>query len=369
MSIFQQLGAPGVINAAGKLTALGGSAQSAAVAAAQADAAGSHVDLAQLRVRAGQLIAEHCAAEAASVTSGAAAGVAISVAACITGTDLARVERLPDSDGWTNAVALQAGHWVSAGGAPVEQMIRVGGGRPLMFGTPEAVTDADLESILTQPLAALCYVCSHHTIREGRLSLERCIASCHEQEVPVIVDAAAEDDLRYFTGLGADLVTYSGGKAPGGPTAGFVVGRRELIAACELQNRGIARPMKAGKEQIAGLLVALDEYANVDAAAEEDRRARVNAIIEAAVAGAPGVHVWRHADEAGRRIERVAISAADDAFDVNRLIRFLESAEPSVRTRNTHLHEGMVLFDPRELTEAQASRVGRLLESFFDATF
>jgi D-glucosaminate-6-phosphate ammonia-lyase len=366
MGIYDRFGVPGVINAAGKLTSLGGTAQSAGVADAQAEAARSHVDLARLRERAGALIAERCGAEAGMVTTGAAAGVALSVAACVAGSDPERVARLPDSDGWPNRVLLQAGHWVNFG-APVEQMIRLGGGRPAAFGTDEAVTEADLEAALGQDsVAALMFIQSHHAKQEGRLSIEACIALARARGVPVLVDAAAEEDLRRYVALGADLVTYSGGKAFGGPTVGFIVGRRDLVAACEAQQRGIGRPMKAGKEQIAGLLVALEEYEAADEAAEQARRDRVNAIVEASLAGVPGVEVSRRRDEAGRPIERVAIAAVDGAFDLRDLVRFLEDGAPSIRTRNHHLPEGYFLVDPREVTEAQAEQIATRLRAFFE---
>ncbi|MDA0365628.1 MAG: SelA-like pyridoxal phosphate-dependent enzyme [Chloroflexi bacterium] len=368
MSIYERFGVPTVINAAGKLTALGGTGQDDAVATAQADAARAHVDLALLRERAGALIAERCGAEAAMVTTGAAAGIALTVAACIAGADPERVQHLPDPDGWPNAVLLQAGHWVHFG-APVEQMIRLGGGRPVSFGSDDEVTDGDLTAALAAgETAAVMFVQSHHAKQERRLPLERCIALAHAQDVPVIVDAAAEEDLRRYVAIGADLVTYSGGKAFGGPTSGFVVGRSELIAACEAQGRGIGRPMKVGKEQIAGLLVALERYEQRDGTAEDERRGRVNAAITEALTGISGVYVTLRADEAGRPIERVAVSAVNGAFDVHALVRFLEAGDPSVRTRNHHLPEGIVLFDPREVTESQAEQIAARLRAFFTLT-
>ncbi len=365
MSIYERFGLPGVINAAGKMTSLGGTAQSEGVAAAQAEAARTHVDLALLRERAGELIAGRCGAEAAMVTTGAAAGIALAVAACVAGGDPERVARLPDSEGWANRVLLQAGHWVHFG-APVEQMVRLGGGRPLAFGDEDAVTEDDLARALAQEgVAALLFVQSHHAAQEGRLDLDACIRLAHVAGVPVVVDAAAEEDLRIYVAGGADLVTYSGGKAFGGPTVGFVAGRRTLVDACEAQQRGIGRPMKVGKEQIAGLLVALEEYEAADTHAERARRERVNRIVESALAGRPEAEVSRHRDEAGRPIERVRIAAVGGAFDVRDLVRFLEDGSPAVRTRNHHLPEGYFLLDPREVTEEQAHQVAARLRAFF----
>jgi L-seryl-tRNA(Ser) seleniumtransferase/D-glucosaminate-6-phosphate ammonia-lyase len=361
--VYTDLGVTPLINAAGKLTAFGGSAQVEAVAKAQADAARAHVDLQQLRDAVGARIAALAGAERASVTPGAGAGIAIAVAACIAGRDLARVQRLPDSDGLANGVLLQAGHDIDFG-APVTQMIRLGGGRACIVGSRTAVTLEDLERALEarSTFAAFLFVQSHHCLQTGRLSLAVCITRCRRVDLPVIVDAAAEEDLRRYVALGADLVTYSGGKAFGGPTSGFIAGRADLVDACELQQRGIARAMKVGKETLAGLAVALDAYAARDPADEAHRRADVLRVLETGLARVPGIVAARHVDEAGRGIERVALRWP--AGDLAALVRRLAEGNPSIRTRNHHLKEGFVLLDPRELDRRQAETiVARIAEA------
>ena len=358
-----------VINAAGKLTALGGTAQASRVAEAQALAAQSHVDLETLRRRAGEIIAGVTGAQAASITTGAAAGVAISVAAAITGTDAGRIHRLPDTEGLANRVLLQAGHAVNFG-APVEQMIRLGGGRPQIIGgvnsVPEALLASELEH--TEDIAAFLFVQSHHCAQERMIGLPRCIELCHEHAVPVLLDAAAEEDLERYIDLGVDLVTYSGGKALGGPTSGFIAGRGELVEACELQTRGIARTMKVGKEAIVGLLTAIEEYGERDQSADTERRARVNrCLVDALRRFADVADVALKGDEAGRAIERVAVRSRG-TFDVREFVAFLREGNPSVRTRNHHLDDGVVLFDPREVSETQALAVAERIVAFFEPT-
>ena len=341
MNPYGQIQVTPVINAAGKLTALGGSAQSAAVAQAQAAAARAHVDLAALRLAAGRRIAAATGAEAACVTSGAAAGLAISVAAVLTGKDLERVRRLPDVAG-PNEVLVQAGHDVDFG-ARVSQMIRLAGGRPVVFGSRDVVTETDLTEAWSERTAAILFVKSHHCVQHGRLPLEAMVG----RGAPVLVDAAAEGNLRTYVAAGADLVTYSGGKAIGGPTCGFITGRAPMIEACELQDRGIARTMKVGKEQIAGLLTALDEAADTQA---------VSAVLDALHAGlAPVANVRIVPDRAGRGIRRVGLYLPPD--ELEQLVAFLRDGRPSVRTRNHQLREGYVLFDPREMRLDQVPTV------------
>ena len=357
---FGALNVRRVINAAGKMTALGGSAQTLEVATAQARAARTHVDLAELRRAAGRRVAELAHAEAATITPGAAAGIAIAVAACITGTDLARVRRVPDTTGWKNRVVLQAGHDVDFG-APVVQMIRIGGGMPDVVGTREEVTTSDIEAALTRDPAALVHVQSHHCIQERRVPLDACVRLANEARVPVIVDAAAEDDLQRYLAIGADLVTYSGGKAIGGPTCGFIAGRAALIDACELQQRGIGRAMKVGKEQIAGLIAALDAYPTLDSKRHDS--AVVATWLDALV-NVPRIDAFVRPDEAGRPIERVAVRHRDGAAALGRLVAFLERSDPSIRTRNHQLANGFIQLDPREVALEDAALVARAIAAF-----
>ena len=367
-NIYRRFGLDGVINASGKMTALGGTAQSDAVARAQADAAQNHVDLELLRRRAGELVAHYVGSEAASITPGAAAGIAIAVAACITGTRLDRVLRVPDTEGLNRRVLLQAGHDINFG-ASVTQMIRLGGGRPHVIGWVNSVPKTLLDDALAahDDIVALVYVQSHHSVQEQMISLADCVAVAHRHQVPVIVDAAAEEDLRRYIELGAELVTYSGGKAIGGPTIGFVAGRHNLIEACELQQRGIARAMKVGKESIVGLLVALEQYGGRDATADRARHNAVVGSLEQQLAGVTRLRVYRKPDEAGRGIERLALER-DDGGDIRALVKYLAAGSPSIRTRNHHLDDGVALIDPREIDPGQAAVIAERIRAFFETT-
>ncbi len=350
-----------VINAAGKLTALGGSAQSDAVAAAMAKSATEHVDLAALRAFAGQRVAELTGAQAACITTGAAAGIAIGTAALTCGADLAKVRGLPLVER-RHSIALLAGHAINFG-ASIEQMIRIGGGTPLLVGDTNAVPAQLLDDCLAGCTGFL-YVQSHHCVQDNMVPLELCIELCQKHGVPIMVDAAAEESLTRYIELGADLVTYSGGKAFSGPTSGFIAGGTDLIANCELQFRGIARTMKVGKEQIFGLLVALTAFAAID---ENEKRLALinrNESLMAKLADLSAIQVTPKADEAGRDFERLAVSARHEAFPIRALTEFLAQGDPSIRTRNHHLDQGYLLIDPRELKPGDIEIVAQRIRVF-----
>jgi len=358
-SVYEDLGLKRVINASGKMTALGGTAQRAAVAESLALAAASHVDMAELRRLAGRKIAQQTGAQAASVTSGAAAGIAIGVAAMITGSDDAAIRRLPDSGGLPDEIVLQAGHDVDFG-ATVTQMIRLGGGRPIVAGTAEGVSVADLETVFSERTAGMLFVQSHHTRQSNGLSLSSMLEVGRRRRIPVLVDAAAEEDLAVYVTQGADLVTYSGGKAICGPTVGFIAGSRDLVASCERQNRGIARAMKVGKEQIIGLLTALDDYPSLP-----EWPVRLEALHEA-LSQIDGIHVSLEDDLAGRDIRRVGIRMASPAA-LEALVGDLAAGDPSIRTRNHQLGDGLVLFDVREVKSEDIPVIARRVRELLNA--
>lgn len=204
-------------------------------------------------------IAAATGAEDGCPTSGAAAGIAISIAAVIAGCRLSLIEQLPFSEGLKNNIVIQKGHAVHFG-ASVQQMIALGGGKAVEVGNANHVEEAHLREAIDAQTAALFYVKSHHAIQKGMQSLATMIQLGREYGLPVIVDAAAEEDLRRYVALGADLVIYCRGKVIGGPTSGFITGRASLVTACRAQYKGVGRAMKVGKEAIAGLLTALRQY-------------------------------------------------------------------------------------------------------------
>jgi D-glucosaminate-6-phosphate ammonia-lyase len=368
--VYARLGVTRVVNAAGRLTMLGGSALAPEVAEAMAEAGRGYVRLADLHDRAGELVAKYTGAEAGCVTTGAAAGIALMVAACVAGTDPAAVERLPDVEHEKRDVLIQIGHMVSFG-APVAQMVRLGGGRPIAVGWANGVRRDHLESAIGPNTAAFLYVQSHHTVHHGMLSLAECHELCRARGVPFLVDAAAEEDLRGYVAMGVDAVAYSGGKAFGGPTSGFVAGRRDLIAGCRAQERGIGRPMKVGKEAIVGLLVALERYAARDEAAAQAEYERQLAIVQrlaSELAGQPGLRVETIHDEAGRRIVRAAVhvdpASGRTAAD---LAKHMSEGDTPVYLRGHHAPEGYVAVDPRPIDDRDVPLIVQKVKAFAGA--
>jgi len=248
-----------LINVSGTMTSLGASIADERVRQATAEAMTHFVDMHQLQGRANETIAALTGAEAGFMTASASAGITLATAACMTGLDPVRVAALPKEPGEKNEVVVQLGHMCGYG-APLSQAIELTGATVHPVGQVTHVMDYQLEGALGEHTAAAVYAVSHHVVHYGQIPLSRFVEICAARNVPVIVDAASEYDLRGFLAAGADIAVYSGHKFLGGPTSGIVAGRRGLVRAAYLHNVGIGRGMKIGKESIAGAIAALEAW-------------------------------------------------------------------------------------------------------------
>jgi L-seryl-tRNA(Ser) seleniumtransferase len=212
----------------------------------------------------GEKIAEWTHNEAAYISCGAAAGIVLSTAACITGLDPEKRERLPFTDGMKNEIIAHRC------GVEYGFTIQQAGGRVVLIGTEQGASADDLEQAINERTAAI-FVVHKNGLMDGQVPLEEQIAIGKRHGVPVIVDAAAQippvENLWRFTHLGADLVIFSGGKGLCGPqSSGLILGRRDLVAACAFNTNPAAHraPDESGKEEIVGLLAAVRWSLNLD---------------------------------------------------------------------------------------------------------
>lgn len=368
MDLHQKFGLRRVINACGKMTHLSSAIVLPEIAEAAAESM-RHFFLAdELQAAAARVIGEATGAESGCITACTSAGITLGVAAAMTGTSLARVLQLPDSTGMKSRVLIQKGHCVNYG-APVTQAIRLAGGQPVEVGAVNRCRREELEYELQQGgVAAVVAVESHHTVRYGWLPLTELVPLAHQYEVPVIVDGAAQDQrLRELIDLGCDLVLTSAHKYLSSTTGGIVAGRRELVEAVLLQNRGIGRGMKAGKEAIVGAMAALEYRMQQDVAAwtaEQDRRVQ---LVLGLLEGIPGLALSIDPDPNGCPFSRarLTVDPAVTGLSAVELDQRLQEGDPVVVPRAHHAEEGWLNLDAIELTDSEihtaCERVRRLL--------
>jgi len=266
MDIYDELGVRKVINGYATLTRLGGSLMPSEVLEAMNQAAKHFVDVDELMIKVGEKIAQLTKNEAAYVSCGAAAGLAITTAACITGLDPAKRTQLPYTDGMKNEILI---HRRNRNG--YDYAIKQAGGKIVEFGSDQT-TPEDLEKAINDKTAAIFYFYNISNMG-GLVPVENGVEIARKHNIPVVVDAAAqippaENLWRFTVDMGADLSIFSGGKGLCGPqSAGLILGRKDLIEACMFNacpRVSIGRGMKVGKEEMVGMLAAVKWYLSLD---------------------------------------------------------------------------------------------------------
>lgn len=357
-----------VINLSGPLTKFGTSISSPAVADAAAFALRHHWDMDELYQRAGDMIARWSGTEGGFLTASSASGIALTVASCMTGSDLGRIAQLPDSTGMKNEVVIQKGHAVDFG-APIEQMMRLAGASVREVGTVNRTTTSALQHALRAETATAIFVVSHHTVQFGTVPLGQFVSICHARDIPVIVDAAAQDhQIERIVASGADLIVLSVQKYLSGPTGGIVCGRKDLVRAVYMQNHGIGRAMKIGKEGIFGAMRALEERMATDLATWEDEQREKATYLANQLMGMPGVAVMLEQDKVGQPVTRVRLEVREAAgLSAVEICRQLTECSPSIKPRAHHAEEGWFLLEPIHITREEMDYVVRQLRDIVES--
>lgn len=349
-----------VLNAAGTMTSLGASRIHPEAMAAAAAIAGEFVDMDRLQARASTAIARATGAQAGCMTACTAAGVTVCVAGCMTGDSVAKVEQLPDATGMPDQVVIQRGHMINYG-APIEQAIRLAGARLTVIGNATEVQAYHLEQALRAAprLAAAVYVVSHHCVQEGMLPLREFAAICHKHKVPVIADMAAEYDLGAARLPGVAAAVYSSHKFLGGPTGGIIAGKRKLVQAAYLQNRGIGRTMKIGKESICGALAALELWLKRDHAKDQRAWDRILRRWRRGLGVLPGVEASILPDWTGNPTPRLQllIDPKQAGLHAWELEQRLLAKEPRVFVRTQFIEQQRLVLEPCQLAPGEDEEV------------
>jgi len=371
---------------------LSGARMSGEVLEAMREAGQVCVDIAEMQAVAGALIARVTGAESGYVTSGAAAGLVLATAACVTGLDPGKMNRLPDTSGMKNEVIMPRSHRNF-----YDHAVRSAGVTLIEVGIPDRFSGAgvrdteawEIGDAITEKTAAIVYVAQSH----AQPPLPEVTAVAKEHGVPVIVDAAGQlppaAHLKRFVREGADAVCFSGGKTIGGPQgSGILCGRRDLISAAALQHldldvhfelwqpppslidksampgapqHGIGRPCKAGKEQIAGLMVALKRFVAEGDEARHRRWAQIVHALAEEIGTLPEAEITV---DAHRTIPvlRLALSQPDKGIG---LVKQLMDGEPGIHVSTSSVYDGVLVFNPvcleTEDLEPIAARLKELL--------
>lgn len=385
--VYARLGVRRVVNARGCATLAGGTLMDPEVTTAMGEAARSFVRIGDLEDAASRIIAAATGAEAGYVTSGAAAGVTLATAAVLAGMDPDRMELLPDTGHHPNEVLVQRVHR-----NPYDHMVRAAGARLVEFGGDGSATLARMTAEMKAAIGPRTVGAFYHAQLESvGMPLADFVETAHEHDLPVIVDASVclppRSNLRRFTATGADLVAFSGGKSIRGPQAsGILAGRADLLLSVSLQHQdmdvqastwarrplleagvirrppghGIGRPMKAGKEEIVGLLVALERYLARDEAADAARWGRMAEELAAGLARIDGLSAAVERIQPDRRpvaSTTVTVDARTYGRSAVDLVRKLADLDPLVMVADGAAEFGRLRLDPENLQDGEVDQV------------
>jgi L-seryl-tRNA(Ser) seleniumtransferase len=388
-SIYEELGVPTVVNASGTKTRIGGSRIREEAREAMDRAGESFVRLSDLQAAASDRIAEVTSAEAGYVTNGAAGGLLLSAAACMAGDDPGVMSRLPDTDGVADEIVMPRTHRTG-----YDHALRTAGATIVDIGTNDAYLGTGSRNVelweyadaIGEDTAAVAHVYKSY----GSPPLAAVCEVAHDHDVPVIVDAAAElppvENLSWFTEQGADLVAFSGGKAVRGPqTTGILAGRSDLVESVAFQHldmhaaedvweppnslldtetvdgvpaQGIGRPLKVGKEELVGLLRALDLFVEEDhEATRAEWRERADRIADALrEVDALGTAI----DDSAKSVTPTVVVSVDErvtSVTTTELVRALRGEKPRVFVGADALDDAQFTVNPMCLTDTEADYV------------
>jgi len=363
--LFKELGVRTFINAAGTYTTLTASLMPPEVMDAMVAASKNFVSLIELQDKVGARIASMLGAEAAMVTSGAAGALTCGTAACLTGTNNKAILQLPDLTGLKSEVLMQKSHRYG-----YDHAVRTTGVKMV-----EVETADELNRAVNSKTAMMLFF--NDAEPKGQIKGDEWVALGKKHNVPSFVDASADvppvSNLMKFTKMGYDLVTFSGGKGIRGPqSAGILVGRKDLIQAARLNTSPysdtIARGMKVNKEEMVGMLVALDVFMKKDHDAEwKDWEHRIRTITDS-VRDLPSIQTETFVPPIANHIPHLKIKwdQSKVAIAPTEVMKKLREGEPCIEanpgTNKEELVIGVWMLQPGE-AEIVARRVRSILKA------
>ncbi len=361
--LYARLGVKPVINGVGVVTVLGGSIMPPEVVQAMEEASRFFIPLPELEKKVGARIAELLHAPAAMVTCGAASAIAVGTAACLSQGDPAKLRQLPNRDGIRYEVIQQKSHR-----SGYEHQMELCGAKIVTVETRK-----ELDAAINDKTGMMFFL--NKAEPHGQIKSDAFVKVAKERGVSTMNDAASDatpkENLWKYTKQGFDLVIFSGGKALRGPqSSGLLLGRKDLIEAslpAMSPFGGIGRGMKVGKEELCGLLAAVERYLKVDHQAEwHELETRVTSI-RAALKGVPGVVTDRLIPEIANEVPHVTVAWDEAARGLTSqaVTEKLLASEPPIHVQRPGA--GQLLISVWMMRGEEHKIVGRRLRELFQS--
>jgi L-seryl-tRNA(Ser) seleniumtransferase len=318
-NIYQQLGIRPVINLQGTMTTIGASKVSPEIHEAMTEASRHYVVLEELHDKVAARLATLMNTEDAMVSTGAAGAIAVGTCACLTGSDTAKVRRLPDLDGPQGEVIIQKVHRNG-----YDHAVRSTGVKVVEVDSADQLRNAFNERT---KMIYFLGGSSGDWEYETPVKIEECLEIAHKANVPVMVDAANMlppwANIRKLGAMKVDLIALSGGKHMRGPQcSGILAGRRDLVRAARLNSSPYSdshgRPMKVGREEMVGLLMACEKYATLDFEAIDRQSLQQAEYLRNELTKISGLKASFAPHDRTRRVHRVLVEWDEGAMGLTR---------------------------------------------------
>jgi uncharacterized pyridoxal phosphate-dependent enzyme len=360
---FKELGVKPFINAAGTYTTLTASLMLPEVVAAYEYASKTFVRLNDLHDACGARIAQMIGAEACMITAGASSALTVGTAACFTGMDLDKVRRIPDLTGMKSEVIVQKSHRYG-----YDHAVRNCGVKMV-----EVETAAELENAINEKTGMMLFFNANNNL--GQIKDAEFVALGKKHNVPTFNDAAADvpplENLSRYLKMGFDLVTFSGGKGIRGPqSAGLLLGRKDLVAAARANgwpnSDSIGRGQKVNKEELLGMMVAVENYMKRDHAADWKEWEKRCKVIADTVGVIDGISTEQFQYEIANAVPHLRIKwdPAKLKMSVADVVKKLRDGEPSIEvspSSRENLVIGVWMLEPNEASIV-AKRIREVLK-------
>jgi L-seryl-tRNA(Ser) seleniumtransferase len=361
---FKELGVQPIINAAGTYTSFTASLMLPEVMEAINYASKTFVRLNELHDAVGKKIASLLEAEAAMVSSGAASALTLGTAACLTGADRKKIQAIPDLTGMKTEVLMQKSHRFG-----YDRAIRNTGVKIVEFETA-----AEAEKLAGPQTAMMLFF--NDAASKGQVKAADFVALGKKLNVPTMIDCAADcfptENMTKFNKLGFSLVIFSGGKGLRGPqSAGILMGRKDLIEAARMNaspnGDAIGRGMKVNKEELLGMMAAIEVFMKKDHEAEwKDWEKRIKVVADS-VTVSPAVKTEQYVPEVANHVPHLKITWDQSKIKIsyNEVAKRLREGDPSIEVTpgsSESLNIGVWMLQPGE-DRIVAKRIRDILKS------
>lgn len=359
---FKELGLRTFINAAGTYTFMTGSLMPPEVIDAYNYASNEYVLLDDIQDKVGERIADLLHCEAATVTAGAFSAMTLGLAGVLSGMDEEKVIQIPDLTGMKSEVIMQQSHRIGYDHALRNCGVKI----------VEVVTRKELEKVINEKTAMLWFFNGNNYV--GEIKDREFVEIAQKHGIPSFNDCAADvppvENLWKYTDMGFDLVCFSGGKGLTGPqSAGLLLGKKEYIQAARLhappRGNTVGRGMKVNKEEILGMMVAVECYLSRDHEKEWQLLADQIQTIHDAAASVPGVNPEIHVPDVANHVPSLKITwdPGKIKMTADECRQKLREGHPSIETVGGKDHIGITTWMMQPGQERiVASRIREILE-------